>query len=207
MLSIGLADIIDQTDPCTPGSPNYTPNDPVCAATDQAIPLPSSEMDFDTGTTASSRVSCPSGYSLVNGNCVSQSGGPSIKPASAAGSSPVAAGILGSGISWWWLAGLAVIAGGGALYYHRKGSANKKLSGPHEDGAARARYDAKPDLTEIQRRKPRPLHKLYGKNPTPEQIAASKAEWSRWNSEHRRATKEYRAAVEGMNELLRRQRG
>ncbi len=68
----------------------------------------------------------------------------------------------------------------------------------------RARYEARPDLTEIQKRRPRPLHKLYGQNPTPEQIASSKAEHSRWNSEYRRAMKEHKAAVEANNELLRR---
>lgn len=85
---------------------------------------------------------------------------------------------------------------------------NRRLSSAkdvHSDAASiRARYEAKPNLTEIQKRRPRPLHKLYGPNPTPEQTAISRTEHSRWNSEYRRASKEYKAAVEGMNELLRR---
>ena len=98
----------------------------------------------------------------------------------------------------------------GMLIHPRVGAAlmaydaTRKLRGTSEDAAIRARYAGRPDLTEIRRRQPRPLHKLYGKNPTPEQVFASKAEWSRWNSEYRRASKEYKAAVEAMNELLRR---
>jgi hypothetical protein len=70
------------------------------------------------------------------------------------------------------------------------------------DPSVQALYDRKPDLAEIRKRKPRPLHKLYGPNPTPEQIAASKAEHAKWNSEYRKASKLHKAAVEQMNEAL-----
>jgi hypothetical protein len=45
MLALSLADFIDENDPCTPGSPSYSPNDPICAAvapeivfTDDSVP-------------------------------------------------------------------------------------------------------------------------------------------------------------------------
>lgn len=70
---------------------------------------------------------------------------------------------------------------------------------PYDTSAASAR------LTEIQRRKPRPLHKLY-RNPTPEQAAAHKIIESRWRSEWNKARKEHAALVEKSNAWIQEQR-
>jgi hypothetical protein len=81
------------------------------------------------------------------------------------------------------------------------------LAGPKVDIAKLVEdRDAWPDLAEIRKRQPRPLHKLYGKNPTPEQIAASKAEHRAWNSEYRKAQKLYKALVEESNRRFHKRR-
>jgi len=50
MLSVyGLGDTITENDPCTPGSPSYDPNDPVCAIVN--APLCSVDSDCPSGQT------------------------------------------------------------------------------------------------------------------------------------------------------------
>jgi hypothetical protein len=61
MITIGLADIIDENDPCTPGSPSYDPNDPICALT-----ATGGEIAFDPDPVTRT---CAPGYVLQNGAC------------------------------------------------------------------------------------------------------------------------------------------
>lgn len=51
-------------------------------------------------------------------------------------------------------------------------------------------------LSEWWDKKPRPLKKWYGPNPTPENITEYEANMKAWNREYRRLSKAYKAQVE-----------
>jgi len=57
-------------------------------------------------------------------------------------------------------------------------------------------------LTELQKSKPRPVEKMYGPNPTPEQRASQEALIRKWNSERAKALKAHKAEVEKSNEWI-----
>lgn len=61
-------------------------------------------------------------------------------------------------------------------------------------------------LTEIRSRQPRPVEKLYGPNPTPEQRASQEAKIRDWRREMTKATKLHKETVEKSNEWIREQR-
>lgn len=57
-------------------------------------------------------------------------------------------------------------------------------------------------LTDVQTRKPRPLKKLFGKTPTPEQEQLHASAMRDWNREHRAAQKAHKDQVKKSNEWL-----
>ena len=106
MLAFSLADIITETDPCTPGSPNYSPNDPICALTATGVTADTSappEIVFEPDPITRT---CAPGYVLQNGACY-----PALSPTGPASASAAAAL---PGIGW---KPIAVTAGVLGLVY------------------------------------------------------------------------------------------
>ena len=60
-------------------------------------------------------------------------------------------------------------------------------------------------LTELQKEKPRPVDKLYGKNVTQEQRSSQEEKLRKWNSEYRKALAAHKEAVLKSNEWIARQ--
>jgi hypothetical protein len=52
------------------------------------------------------------------------------------------------------------------------------------------------EMVRLREFKPRPLHKRYGKNPTPEQVAFHKEEERNWNRLYRYASKMQKKMLE-----------
>lgn len=71
-----------------------------------------------------------------------------------------------------------------------------KLQDPYYtgDNAASIRSDALKNLGLVRDRKPRPLKKMFGNNPTEEQIARHKDLMAKWFSEYRKAIKAFQKA-------------
>ena len=79
-----------------------------------------------------------------------------------------------------------------------------RVAAPEAQGdVAPSAADLAAEMSALRDSKPRPLNKMYGPNPTPEQVASHRAAVRKWDSEYRALSKAQKAALERDNKAFR----